>query len=390
MDLAVARWLVSAEAQPWLAAAEQEVDPSSLAAATRMRRDLAAPRAAAVLEQAALRQRGQAKLGRRDLFLTSAGLEQASRPAVTRWRAERLAAAGARRVWDLGCGLGLDTVALVDAGLAVVAVEQDPVTAVLAQANLVHVGWSGQVRVIDAAEVIGQIPATDAVFADPARRTGRGRSSDPADLSPPWQVLRPLLHHGRLACIKLGPGVPHAMVPDETETIWVSDHHDLVEASLWGGLGVRRSALLLPGGQQLDAGPDCEVHELGRYLYEPDPAVIRAGAVGSLARQLGAGRVASRIAYLTSHYPAETDLATRFEILERLPWRESQLRSWVRKHQIGSLEIKKRGIETDPAALRRRLRPNGPRQATWVITPTPGAAAVLVVRRTDLGSERPA
>jgi hypothetical protein len=53
----------------------------------------------------------------------------------------------------------------------------------------------------------------------------------------------------------------------------------------------------------------------------------------------------------------------------------------VRQNRIGTLEIKKRGLDVDPAALRRRLSPKGPRSATLVLTPTPDGAAALVVRR---------
>lgn len=379
----MAQWLVGAEAAAWLAAAASEPDPSSLAAATRLRRDLPPQRAAAVLEQVALRRRGRPKLGRDDLFLTSDGLEQATRPAVARWRAERFAAAGAGRVWDLGCGLGLDALALVETRLPVVAVERDPVTAVLAQANLALAGWPGQVRVGDAADAVAEVGPRDAVFADPARRTSRGRSWDPADLSPPWAVLAPLLDPSRLACLKLGPGLPYRMLPDSAEVTWVSDHGDLVEASLWSGTGTpgRRRALLLPGGEQISASDDCPVRAIGRYLYEPDPAVSRAGASGTLAGLLDAGRVAPEVAYLTSDRLVPTALACAFEVLERLPLREPVLRAWVREHRVGTLEIKKRGIELDPAGLRRRVRPKGPAQATWVITPTPGGAVVLVVAR---------
>lgn len=73
--------------------------------------------------------------------------------------------------------------------------------------------------------------------------------------------------------------------------------------------------------------------------------------------------------------------ATAFEILEVLDAGERALRRWVRDNQVGTLEIKKRGIEVDPAELRRRLRPSGPNAATLVLTPTRTGAKALVVRR---------
>lgn len=383
MEADVAAWLVSAEAAPWLERAAAEPDPESLGAATRWRRDLSAERAAAVLTQASLRRAGARKLGERiaGLFLTRDGLEQATRPAVATWRATRFASSGAPRVWDLGCGLGLDALALAATGLSVTAVELDPVTAIFAAANL---GESARVVAGDLVDVVADIAPDDAVFLDPARRTGRGRSWDVADLSPSWDVVTGLADGSRVACVKLGPGVPYSLLPDDAEAIWVSESGDLVEAAVWTGPGAtpRRGALLLPGGHELDGGrAEVPVGAVGGYLYEPDPAVIRAGALTALASLLGAHAVSHGIAYLTSDHLVATPYATAFEVLEHLPYRDRDLRAWVKAHDVGTLEIKKRGLDVDPAVLRKRLAPKGPRAATILLTPSPEGALALVVRR---------
>ena len=64
------------------------------------------------------------------------GLEQATRPEVADHHASRFLEAGVRRVIDLGCGIGSDSMAFARAGLEVVAVDVDPATAAVAQANL--------------------------------------------------------------------------------------------------------------------------------------------------------------------------------------------------------------------------------------------------------------
>ena len=126
MDVATARWLVSDAAGPALRAAAAEADPGSLGAATRLRALVEPDQAAAVLDQVALRRRAVAKLGPRaeNLFLTADGLEQATRWPVAARRAARLAATGATRVADVGCGLGVDALALPDAGLHATAGER--------------------------------------------------------------------------------------------------------------------------------------------------------------------------------------------------------------------------------------------------------------------------
>src|SRR5699024_5038356 len=136
--------------------------------------------------------------------------------------------------------------------------------------------------------------------------------------------------------------------------------------SLWApGDAGGRSAVLLPAGAAISTGVDAAtVTGPRRYLSEPDPAVARAGAIDTLAHDLGASRLDPAIAYLTGDEPALTPYATCFEVLEAWPWREKALRAWVREHRIGTLEIKKRGIDVDPAVLRRRLRLRGDAGAT--------------------------
>ncbi len=384
MDPVLASWLVSAEAEPALSAAASHDDPGSLAAAEALRRKWPADRAAAALSQVALRRRASGKFGElaQLLFFTPDALEQATRADVARWRAGRLATAGAGAVVDLGCGIGADALAFADAGLDVVAVEADPATAVLAAANL---GDRGRVICGDAVELAeGLLADGAAVFADPARRTASGRSWRVADLTPSWDFVAGLLT-GRLGCIKAAPGLPSTVIPETVATTWVSHRGDLVEASLWSGpwpAGERR-AVLLPAGEDLVAGDRTgpRVGELGRYLYEPDPAVIRAGAVGALAERLGAHGVNPGIAYLAGDELVESGFATAFEVLDSLPFDERVLRAWVRECGIGTLEIKVRGLDVDPAMLRRRLKPAGKGSATLVLTPTPAGARALVATR---------
>jgi hypothetical protein len=116
-------------------------------------------------------------------------------------------------------------------------------------------------------------------------------------------------------------------------------------------------------------------------LYEPAGAVIRAGAIAELGAQLGAGLLDPQVAYLTNDRLCSTPFAVAFEVRQRLPFHLKALRAWVRQAQIGVLEIKKRGVDVDPAELRRRLRLAGPRSATIVISRTPNGAIAAVVER---------
>jgi len=72
---------------------------------------------------------------------------------------------------------------------------------------------------------------------------------------------------------------------------------------------------------------------------------------------------------------------TWFAVKEVLPLDVKTLRSWVRDRRVGTLEIKKRGVDVDPVAWRRKLKPSGPRSITLICTPTRKNAKVLVCDR---------
>ena len=155
--------------------------------------------------------------------------------------------------WTSAAELGSDALAFAEEGLEVVAVESDPGTAVLAQANL---GARGRVLVADAEEVAsGLLGPGTGVFADPARRTSTGRSWRVEDFRPRWGFVTGLLSGDRVACVKAGPGLPRQLIPEDAAAVWVSDRGDLVECSLWAGLPASRpgsrSAVLLPEGIEL-------------------------------------------------------------------------------------------------------------------------------------------
>ena len=301
------------------------------------------------------------------MFFTRDGLEQATRPAVADHHAHRFVAAGVRRVVDLGCGIGSDALAFARAGLEVVAVERDPETAAVAAANL-----AGRATVVcaDAEQVAGDLLADgSAVFADPARRTERGRVWRLAEVTPPWSFVARLLDGRRPAGVKLAPALPHAEIPAAAEAEWLSHRGEVVEAGLWAGPAPRPAyARRWSGppttrhrsGWRRRAEAPLPVRELGDYLYEPDGAVIRAGAIADVGLLLGAGLLDPHVAYLTADRLQTTPFATAYAVHDQLPYRRKVLHRWLVEHGIGRLEIKRRGLDFDPAVLRRELRPAGP------------------------------
>ena len=54
-------------------------------------------------------------------------------------------------------------------------------------------------------------------------------------------------------------------------------------------------------------------------------------------------------------------------MLDVLPYSVKRLRAELRRREVGIVEIKKRGVDIDPAALRRELKPAGPNSLTVLL-----------------------
>jgi hypothetical protein len=343
---------------------------------------------AAVLSQLKLRSRAVAKFGpfSQQLLFTEAGLEQATRLRVAALHAGRFRDAGLLKIADLGCGIGADAIAMAAIDLHVTAVEIDEVTAAIAAYNLAP--WPHSTVVNCGAEDI-DVTDFDGAYLDPARRTAGRRLNDPADWTPSLEFAFGLA--ARLPVgVKLGPGIDRDLIPAGAEAQWISIDRDVVELGVWFGVlarpGVARAALVIGdhGAAELTApadSADVEVGELGEFLYEPDGAVIRARLIGDLARSIGARMLSDQIAWLTADQAIATPFAQGFRVTMTIPFDEKKLKRELSARSIGTLEIKKRGIDVDPAELRKRLSLKGAESATLILTRVGGRRMAILAQR---------
>lgn len=384
MDLDAFRWLLTDDGQQLLTRAADVAGGDELRAQESLRRHATAEQVAAALTQVGLRERAAVKFGAdaQRMYFTPDGLEQATRARVAAHRAGRLAAFGAHTLIDLGCGIGGDLLAASRAGLICAGVDLDPLRVAVAEANLAALGLPGAVGVADATRV--DISPFDAAFADPARRSDRGRTFKVDDWTPAWTFVETLFAGD--ACVKVAPGIPHSLVPEGVEAEWVSDHGEVKEAALWSGRmasAERRATVIGEGGLATltdDDDPGADVRAVGEFVYEPDGAVIRAGLVTAVAVGVQGGLVDAHIAYVTSDASFRTPFARGYQVLEHLPYREKQLRAALRERNVGRLTIKKRGVDIVPEQLRKRLALSGDEEATIILTRVDGKGTALLVR----------
>ncbi len=337
---------------------------------------------AAVLSQAKLRRRARKKFGdfTDGMLFTEDGLEQASRLQAAALHAGRFRGAGISQVADLGCGLGAESMAMGAIDLNVRAFEIDEVTAALAVFNL---GAFDNVEVVQADITTLDLSQFEALFFDPARREldGKGeratRKFDPAQFSPNFNWV---LEQARTkpTGIKLGPGHPHEAIAQDAEAQWLSIDGDLVELALWFGEvkrpKVARAATVVnsTGRHEIVSvtfeSEPADVSSLKQFIYEPDNAVVRSHLIADLAREVGASLISREIAYLSSDREIDSPMMRGFRVVDEMAFDRKKLKAYLRERNIGTLEIKKRGVDVAPEQLRKEMSLKGEIAATLILT----------------------
>ena len=351
----------------------------------RLRKEYGNGLARAAVEMALLRTRAASKFSRaHEMYFTRDALEQASGERISSHRAQRFADYAS--VGDFGCGIGGDLISLA-ARTNATGIERDVVRAAMAAENLRVCGVNGSasVQAADLAEC--SWPDVAALWCDPARRENGRRIFSVRNYQPAlptvleWQKRVPNLG------VKLSPGVQRreiAGLPAEVE--FISEGGGLKEAVLWFG-ALRTAdmrATLLPGAHTLIAMPGASVATgpLLRYLYEPDPAVMRAGLVQTLAVMLDARKLDEDIAYLTSDALRPTVFARAYEVDDALPFSLKAIRARLRERGVGSVVVKKRGSPLDVDEFAKALRLSGSPdvERTVFLTHVEGRAWAAIAR----------
>jgi SAM-dependent methyltransferase len=342
--------------------------------------------ARAALETAGLRLRARSKFERAEaMYFTREALEQASGERIARYRAARYA--GLATVADLGCGVGGDSLAIAE-HCQVTGFDQDPLRLAMAAENLAAYGRGARATWVQADLAGLALPPVEAFFFDPARRSGSRRRFSVRDYAPPLESLRPWMARAPAGGVKISPGVDLDEIAGyDCEMEFISERGELKECALWFGplRSARRRATRLAEGAVHSLLPDpaaeAEPPPPGpplAYLYEPDPAVLRAGLVTTLAAQLEARQLDAGMAYLAAPRLRPTPWARAFRIEDALPFQLKRLRERLRALRVGRVTVKKRGSPLEPETLIKQLKLSGPEHRVVFLTHVLGEAWALI------------
>ncbi|MDY5784748.1 THUMP-like domain-containing protein [Corynebacterium sp.] len=331
----------------------------------------------AVLELAAARRSAAGKFP--ETWLTDTDAAQQATPArVAAVRADRLRRAGVEFVHDVTCSVGTEAVAVGEAGMAWLGSDLDPARLLMARHNLGPGAWLARAdALVPVTSPAASKNMRTAVVADPARRAGGRRITDPAKLLPPLPDLVQA-QSGRELAVKCAPGIDYSSWEGLVSIVSVDG--GVKEACLYTpGLseGLAREAVVVGGFTERitsQENDDVDVTGAQEYIIEPDGAVVRAGLVRHWAHRHNLSMLDEHIAFLTG--PTIPPGHSGFPFLEEVPLK--QLKAALKTRGIGAAEILVRGVDVDPDVLRKKLKLSGGGQAAVVIARVGNGATAYV------------
>lgn len=294
-------------------------------------------------------------------LMDSESVQQATPPVVAAWRAEVLKAAGVEAAVDVTCSIGTELHALANAGLRALGGDLDHQRLRMARFNVPEVPVARMdalrpafVDDLTSGTLKSGMPRSGVVVADPARRNSSGRIARLEDLQPPLPDLMDCYDN---LVVKCAPGIDYSEFDGHVEVVSVDG--GVKETCLYSPaiLGRGRRAVVMGASSVKETVTSDEpetdrVGGAGRYIVDPDGAIVRAGLVRQYAARHGLWQLDPHIAYLTGD---ELPAGVRgFEVIEVVPLKKA--RPALVTLGAKSVEILVRGVDVDPDELRKKWK----------------------------------
>ncbi len=230
------------------------------------------------------------------LYSDKDGIRFATPKIVAQYRAKRLKC---KRLADISCGIGGQTIFFAKECDFVYAVEIDPKKIEYAKKNCeLHDIDNVEFICGDALspEVIEQIPKVDVVFSDPARPAEENKRKV-ISLEPGIpKVISAYSDKTHNFAFEAPPQMPPKRIQFDCEREYLSLNGQLNRLTLYFGelKQCERSAISLPDGAHINStdatGKNCgtyditEVSQLRTYAYEPDPSLVKSDLLSQFVK----------------------------------------------------------------------------------------------------------
>lgn len=282
------------------------------------------------------------------------------------------------RVVDLTAGLGIDASHLAARASDVVAVERDKIKAECLEHN-----FGAILRVVngDCREFLEQCGdrSIDVAFIDPARRAADGsRVFALSDCEPDVTAMLPLLRlKAKRLIVKMSPMLDVTSVmrdlPGITRVIALGSRTECKEliaivdltsdeavdiddvpitAVTMADEGVE-SSIAFTRRQEADASMRLAVPEVGKYLLEPYPSVMKAAPYNLLSERFGVGKIHPNTQLYVADGPVDGFPGDSFLIEAVIPYESKYIKRL--KSAYPQIQVTTRNFDVTADALRKKL-----------------------------------
>ncbi|HMA65330.1 MAG: class I SAM-dependent methyltransferase, partial [Fibrobacterota bacterium] len=255
---------------------------------------------------------------------------------------------------DLCCGMGGDSLFLPDTH-SVIGIDLDPFRLIMFKTNGELL--NKKMFTIQADALTFPTRATYA-HIDPARRNDRNQNQRKLELTPSWEQVQSIASHYTGLMVKLPPAFPDELVPATSHQLFLGSSKDCLEILLllgeWSHLSFKENCCAVHADtgdmysadrtsipESLDTGTGC-------IIWEPSPVMIRSHLYRHWGKCHGLSQLDRSVAYLTGNTIIHEPWARGYRVIDSCTMHQSTIRSMLRKHDIGNLIIKKRGVDIDP------------------------------------------
>ncbi|GBU25060.1 hypothetical protein R83H12_01699 [Fibrobacteria bacterium R8-3-H12] len=298
-----------------------------------------------------------------DLICDRLAFEQATARDISEYKA-RMWQSGAK-IADLCCGMGGDSFWL-PSGIVASGADIAPERVLMFNENMERLKQPHRAVLQNALEA----KSGDFFCIDPARRDG---------LNPSFGSLLELSKKFCGGMVKLPPAYPEEELPKESDILYLGDAKDCRECLMLTGVfgkGTIRAAAICEGEtyewqckkdelQNINS----DTKKLGNFILEPIPVLVRSHLFLSEAKKCGFWQIDSTLAYLScEEFLPEHKGFAAYKVIDQSSLSTNSVKAMLKKHCIGKITLKKRGVEVIPEAEIHRLSPKGEKEGVLFYT----------------------
>ncbi|MHA1932135.1 MAG: hypothetical protein ACW96X_06320 [Promethearchaeota archaeon] len=340
-----------------------------------------------LLEEVHLQVKGREKFPRAaQMKFTREGVAQASSKNVAEYRTWKMRQklGDIQKSLDVGSGVGGDTIAMA-LRWRVISVEKDPIIMGMLKHNVtvynvdenVDFVLGDIIELIDDKEFQKKLKNINYIFFDPSRRSKGKRTVKIEDYEPPLSLVEKLQEFSSNICVKVAPGVDLSHIQYNCDFEVISYKGEVKEVVLWFGKfkvfpeEIHILATKLPERItwiQKKNRYKVPVSEPKKYLYEPDPAFIKAHLISDIAEKYNLHQIHEKIAYMTSDSNIETPIMKSYQVLAFKKLDYSVINKTLINLNLGSIDFKARGVSIDLKTIHNFIRGIGKQKGLVIFT----------------------